>query len=120
VRENVAPLRRARVSEGGAGWAGEKVPSARHGAGGRGSLRRNQIADGVEFGGADAPDVEQIINGLKGTVLLAVGDDGPGRAGADAGQSVQFFGCGGVDVDLAGGRGRFAVPIGENGVPRWR
>jgi hypothetical protein len=69
-------------------------------------------ADGVEVGGGE----EGRPGGLRGGVLLAVGNDAPGEGGTDAGEDGEFVGGGSVGVERAlklGGEGAGGLFVEE-------
>jgi hypothetical protein len=61
----------------------------------------NQWLDLLEGGRPDAVNIEQIIDGFERAIRIAVVDDALGDGRADAGQGIQLFKGGGVDVDRA-------------------
>jgi hypothetical protein len=55
--------------------------------------------EGVEFLGAYAGDLLELVDGGEWTVLGAVVEDSLGQDGADAGEGVQLVESCGVEVD---------------------
>jgi hypothetical protein len=80
----------------GFGWSGWLVDG--------GLAYREVFAHFVEAFAAQAFDGEEVIDAFEGAVGFAHLQDFLGGCGADAGDLLEFFGIGGVDVDGLEGR----------------
>src|SRR5215207_5218012 len=83
---------------------------------GRRSCDRDQVFELLEAALADAWDLKELVDGGEG-VGGAVGDDAVGGDLADAGEGVELFRGGGVEVE-GGGRGAAEAAWGGGGVGR--
>src|SRR5581483_10429642 len=95
------------------------------GRAGGGRSYPHPLAQGGQFGRADALDQQQLVHRPEAAVLLAEPDDGLGDGRADAGEGVELLSGGRVEVERddrdRAGRARATAGASGPGEPgRWR